>query len=273
MQFLWYATPGRTLECFADTLGYQSLVNSQPGSILAPAEWGGVLHTRIFGSGTWIHRCQNFRALVAVSTGIYKGPYRSCVQANDASRLSDMVTTTADKALANRYNEEYTYKVWWFVVSFLLLVGVTHYASVALRTLALGKKEPTDVEADGRLVRSSASIRRLPLAVVNAYRVLAFRTTFIIGPYSLNLAEVAITVAYIIVLFVLSFINSMCPCSRLIHDPNISRTATALDGSKFSLTYYMNRTAYIACGQLPFVVALGTKNNFVGCEFYFSSPA
>jgi len=128
-----------------------------------------------------------------------------------------MVATAADRTLANYYSEEYAKQVWWFVASFLLLVGITNYGSVALRKLFPGKREPADVEADGRVVRRVASIRRLPLAIANAYRVLAFRTTLTLGPFSLNLAEVDLTIAYIAVLFVYSFINSAYYSVTLIH--------------------------------------------------------
>ena len=120
-----------------------------------------------------------------------------------------MGTPSADSIRANNYNQEYAYQVWGLVAPFLFLLGVIHYGSIALSALFPGKKEPVDVEADGRLVRHRASIRRLPLVIMNAYRILAFRTTFAIGPFSLNLTEVALTIAYIVALFVWTFINSM----------------------------------------------------------------
>lgn len=182
-----------------------------------------------------------------------------------------MGTTSADGVVANRYNQEYTYKVWGFVAPLLLLLGVIHHGSVALGMLFPGKKEPSDVETDVRIARHRASIRRLPLAIVNAYRVLAFRTTFIIGPFSLNLAEVALTIAYIVTLFVSSFINSTCsvaiPCTN-----SRTRIATSLNGTRFARQYYVNRAATIACSQLPLVAALGTKNNIVGRKLRLSSP-
>ena len=128
-----------------------------------------------------------------------------------------MVATAADRAIANHYNEEYAKQVWWLVASFLFLVGITNYGSIALRKLFPGKREPADVEADGRVVRHAASIRRLPLTITNAYRILAFRTTLTVGPFSLNLAEVALTISYIVALFVWSFINSAYCSITLIH--------------------------------------------------------
>jgi len=181
-----------------------------------------------------------------------------------------MVATAADKALASRYNGEYAYQVWWLVAPFLFLVGVTHYGSIALRKLFPGGKKHADAEAGGRVVRCAFSFRRLPSTIVNAYRVVAFRTTLTVGPFSLNLTEVAITIAYIVALFVWSFINSthhgVLSCTN-----SQSRIATSIDGTKFNRAYYTDRTANIACGQLPLVVALGTKNNVVGCKISFPS--
>jgi hypothetical protein len=119
-----------------------------------------------------------------------------------------MAITQADKALANQRNAEYAYQVWGLVAPVLFLVGVIHYGSFALGMLFPSKRKAADVEADGRVVRHGVSIRRLPLAIVNAYRVLAFRMTLTIGPFSLNLTEVALTIVYIAALFVWTFVNS-----------------------------------------------------------------
>ena len=56
---------------------------------------------------------------------------------------------------------------------------------------------------------SSVSIRRLPLALLNAYRVIAFRWTLHVGEtLCLNTAEITLTVAYIVYMYVWTFINS-----------------------------------------------------------------
>ena len=122
-----------------------------------------------------------------------------------------MAATAADKVIANQYNDEYAHQVWWLVAPFLFLIGAIHYGSIALRKFFPGEKKPVDVEADGRVVRHASSFRWLPLTVANAYRVVAFRTALTIGPFSLNLAELALTIAYIAVLYVWSFVNSTYP--------------------------------------------------------------
>lgn len=126
-----------------------------------------------------------------------------------------MAVPAADAVLANNYNEEYPKQVWLLVAPFLFLVGAVRYGPVTLRKVFPGRGGHPDVEADGRIVRHAPSIRRLPLAIMNAYRILAFRTTLSIGPFSLNLAEVFLTIAYIVALFVWSFINSEW-CSALL---------------------------------------------------------
>jgi ferric-chelate reductase len=183
-----------------------------------------------------------------------------------------MVATAADKAIANQHNDEYAHQVWWLVAPFLFLIGVTHYGSIALRKFFPGEKKPVDAETDGRVVHHASSFRRLPLTIANAYRVVAFRTPLTIGPFSLNLAELALTITYIAGLYVWSFVNSMYPGVSLTRELMIP-IATSLDGTKFERVYYQNRVANIACGQLPLVVALGTKNNIVGCKLclYFRS--
>lgn len=123
-----------------------------------------------------------------------------------------MAITAADTVLANNYNEEYPKQVWLLVAPFLFLVGVTRYGSVVLRKVFPGRGGH-----HGRVVRHAPSIRRLPLAIMNAYRVLAFRKTLSIGSFSLNFAEVALTIVYIVTLFVWSFINSEWCGTLLIH--------------------------------------------------------
>lgn len=53
-----------------------------------------------------------------------------------------------------------------------------------------------------------ASVFSLPLAVINFYRVLAFRTTIGFRAYVFNLAELFITVAYLALLLAWTFIIS-----------------------------------------------------------------
>ncbi|KAG2359762.1 ferric reductase NAD binding domain-containing protein [Suillus spraguei] len=91
------------------------------------------------------------------------------------------------------------------------------------------------------------SLRRIPLAIINFYRVVAFRWTIEIGQsYTLNIAEVFVTVAYIALLLIHAFINT-----------------TSVEGQKLDMIYWCNRIAMLAASQFPIITALGTKNNIV----------
>ncbi|KAH9944667.1 iron reductase [Amylocystis lapponica] len=106
---------------------------------------------------------------------------------------------------------------------------------------------PSTTEAQTNVMHTtrSFSLRRLPLAIANAYRVFAFRWTLQVGEsYTLNMAEVFVTCAYIIALFVWAFINT-----------------TDLEGNKLSPAYWANRAGAIGSSQFPLVTVLGTKNN------------
>ncbi|KIK94322.1 hypothetical protein PAXRUDRAFT_828115 [Paxillus rubicundulus Ve08.2h10] len=91
--------------------------------------------------------------------------------------------------------------------------------------------------------RRGRSILSLPLAVVNFYRTIAFRTTIGIGSYIFNLAEVFVTLAYIALLLVWTFIISSDP-----------------DGEPLN---WCSRAGLLAASQFPFITILGTKNNIV----------
>lgn len=76
--------------------------------------------------------------------------------------------------------------------------------------LRLKVEAKTEIDPENVICEAnrSLSLRRLPLALVNAYRIAAFRCTVSIGSYTLNFAEVFLTVTYIVIIFTWSFVNS-----------------------------------------------------------------
>ncbi|KAG2095871.1 ferric reductase NAD binding domain-containing protein [Suillus discolor] len=115
-------------------------------------------------------------------------------------------------------NDTYPEQVWYTIAAFLFVVGCFQF-----------------------------SLRRIPLAIVNVYRVVAFRWTLEIGKsYTLNMAEVFVTVAYIALLLIYAFVNT-----------------TSVEGQKLDIIYWSNRIAMLASSQFPIITALGTKNNLV----------
>ncbi|EMD32363.1 hypothetical protein CERSUDRAFT_118730 [Gelatoporia subvermispora B] len=159
-----------------------------------------------------------------------------------------------DKALRSQRSEVYPHQVWYLVGSFIALVALFHWVSWVATQLSKKSRLPRgratahaqDVEAGAQPTKPTQfSVRRLPLALVNLYRVVAFRCTLQIGSsYTLNLAEVFLTCAYIVALFTWNFINT-----------------TDVYGGKLDISYWANRAGSIATSQFPLVTVLGTKNN------------
>ncbi|KAI0644002.1 iron reductase [Trametes meyenii] len=156
-----------------------------------------------------------------------------------------------NRAIRAGHNKEYPREVWWLVASFIALVSLVQLASWVISKLSSGPtpapKEGKDAEAGVTVRPRRFSWRRLPLAILNAYRVVAFRWTLQVGQsYTLNFAEVFVTVVYIVALFVWEFVNT-----------------TTVSGHKLDVTYWGGRAGAIATSQFPLVTVLGTKNNIL----------
>jgi ferric-chelate reductase len=94
------------------------------------------------------------------------------------------------------------------IVLVLLVVGCFQWG--AFFHTKLGSRQPASVrdEESTQSSRRGTSVFSLPLAVLNVYRVLAFRTTVGFRSYVFNLAELSATAAYVALLIVWTFIIS-----------------------------------------------------------------
>ncbi|TFK45843.1 hypothetical protein OE88DRAFT_1085175 [Heliocybe sulcata] len=148
-------------------------------------------------------------------------------------------------ALAVLYSKE----IWYTMGGSIALIMICHWGSVVLSKCTHWSRTPID-DVERRSIaarRGSTSLRRLPLALVNLWRVMAFRCTIQIGKsYSLCLADVFCTMAYIAVIFTFALVNT-----------------TDLKGKMFDVGYYSNRAGGLAAVQFPLITALGTKNNVI----------
>ncbi|KAH9950834.1 iron reductase [Amylocystis lapponica] len=157
-----------------------------------------------------------------------------------------------DKTIRGKRNDTYPIEVWYFIASFVFLVAIFQHGSWVVSKFTRRRGSPTasgrlDTEAGVAAYKQSYSLRRLPSAIANVYRVAAFRWTLQIGSsYTLNMAEVFVTCAYIIAVFIWEFAFT-----------------TDLEGQKLDITYWGNRAGDIAALQFPLITALGTKNNVV----------
>jgi predicted ferric reductase len=145
-------------------------------------------------------------------------------------------------------NDTYPEQVWYTIAAFLFIIGCFQWGSFVHSKFARRRHYESDEEtATTNDIQYKFSLRRIPLAIINFYRVVAFRWTLEIGQsYTLNMAEVLVTVAYIVLLLVYAFINT-----------------TSVEGQKHDMIYWSNRIAMLASSQFPILTALGTKNNVV----------
>ena len=100
-----------------------------------------------------------------------------------------------------------------FVLSLLFLLGIGNGVSwISLwrrsrRACTVTKAQ--DPETSSPAGNGRASIGRVHVALVNAWRALAFRSTLHLGSnYTINLTEVFVTASYITILFAWSLMNS-----------------------------------------------------------------
>ncbi|KAF7964757.1 hypothetical protein HWV62_3260 [Athelia sp. TMB] len=164
----------------------------------------------------------------------------------DAARPVD-----PDRAREAYYVVLHVKELWWSIAGFVGLVAVLQLTSY-LHTKLAGRRRNSDeqihdLEKTGSARGRGLSLRRLPVAIINTFRVLAFRCTVGIGSYQLNLAEVFLTAAYIVMLFTLAFLDT-----------------TSMEGKKLDIAYWGNRAGGLAASQFPLIAALGTKNNIIG---------
>jgi len=123
--------------------------------------------------------------------------------------LAHINPVNPDKALRISRAKEYPKEVYYFIASFIFVVSVCNWSARYLgsntkSSVPLENKETQDRPSTGR-----SSWRRLHVAALNLYRMVAFRCVVHPLPgFSLNLAEVFITAAYITIIFVWAMINS-----------------------------------------------------------------
>ncbi|KAF9022595.1 hypothetical protein BDZ89DRAFT_990450 [Hymenopellis radicata] len=137
-----------------------------------------------------------------------------------------------DGLLREQYADTYPQHIWFFLTSLIALISLCQLISFLLGQVT---KSPT-----------GGGSKRIPVAAVNTYRALTFRTTVRVGSYSLNAAKVACAMIYIVVLF--SGVHSKC---SVLFNPHLG----------LSVGYMSNRAGAIAVSQFPLIAVLGTKNN------------
>ncbi|OAX36258.1 hypothetical protein K503DRAFT_315935 [Rhizopogon vinicolor AM-OR11-026] len=154
-----------------------------------------------------------------------------------------------DESLRETRTTLYPMQAWYCIGLLIFIIAVFQWISFFHSKFTRGRQmsQNSDPEQAYLHHRHGFSWRRIPLALVNAYRVITFRWTLEIGnSYSLTMAEVLVTITYMAFLFGWAFVNT-----------------TDLEGRTLDLTYWGNRAGALAASQFPLITALGTKNNAV----------
>jgi hypothetical protein len=133
--------------------------------------------------------------------------------------------TSSDRTLRNTHAQEYSYQLLDLLAAFIFLLSASNLIRIVHSKLYRFQRS-YDVEEGSSPSRAGFSWRRAPLALLNAARIVAFRWTLKIGEsYTLNPAEIFLTVAYIIALFTWTFINSEGPAPPAGLDVVLTRAA------------------------------------------------
>ena len=113
------------------------------------------------------------------------------------------VSSNAESALRKARNFSYPKQILYLIAIFIALLSLCHFFSIFYQFM-------TRRRAHDWKRRSAVSLLRVPAAVADSFRTLAFRWSIPIGSsHELNLAEVATTLVYMAVVFFCTFVNSM----------------------------------------------------------------
>lgn len=165
----------------------------------------------------------------------YSSPFRLVVVLKMSLRaLTARASSPISPAMLSQkaaLQEEYVKQLWFLLTAVIGLLTIVHWSTRLYerfrtpRSISHGngsgmavEKQAPETLTPGRT--GKISLRRIPLAITSAFRVLAFRTTVPIGPSSvMSLTEVSFIISYTVTLFVWLWINSaytVISCSRIL---------------------------------------------------------
>lgn len=157
-----------------------------------------------------------------------------------AASANPLPPANADRIRRKARAEEYPHHILYVITCFVIVVAVFQLFSRLHSRRSRGrppiqKRDPEETDA-AVLPTHRVSLRRLPLAILNAFRIVAFRWTLQLGQsYALSLADVFLAVAYIVIIFTWTFMNSTYRHFLLSiyasHSPHLS-IASSLDGKE-----------------------------------------
>ncbi|KAF4618192.1 hypothetical protein D9613_011676 [Agrocybe pediades] len=169
--------------------------------------------------------------------------FTSSIDADRAKIIAAAAAVDPDKAIRVARFFSYPKQAMYLIASFIALVSICHHISLVYRYARRARSYPATTSHRAAAPR----MHRLPTALADSAKALAFRWTVPLGPsFQLNIVEVFVTAAYIAVLFTWTLINT-----------------TSTTGVIIEPHYYANRAGTIAASQLPIMTALGMRNNLI----------
>ena len=129
-----------------------------------------------------------------------------------------------DHDLRNARILAYPKQVVYFIASFIALISLCHFFSMFYHFII--RKRIHEWKR-----RTTVSLTRLPAAVADSFRALAFRWTVPVGSsHELNLVEVGLSLAYMALLYTWAFVNSMLTFIPLTKSKLTFDSSYVLDG-------------------------------------------
>jgi ferric-chelate reductase len=197
-----------------------------------------------------------------------------------ATKNATANTTALDKArrIANAF--QYPKNAWIVVGSIIASVAICHWIGLLWTYTSTHRHIPSSTARSPKSRhRESSAIKwsRLPIALTNVFRVVAFRWTIPIGnDHALNATEIFLVCAYVAIVYIWAFINCeydallivFLPSSLLkshYHTSDSFVSATTLTGQKLAPSYWANVVACVMASQFGIITALGMKNNIISC--------
>ncbi|THH27695.1 hypothetical protein EUX98_g6493 [Antrodiella citrinella] len=138
------------------------------------------------------------------------------------------------KALKHKGERAFPVYTWWLYLS---IIGVLTLNNIAWKLWAWRKRSTHQKQSTAQ--RGSTSASNLPAAILTASRIAALRWRLPVVP--MNVLEILMTIAYILVLFCLEF--------------------TSTNGLQIAL--WADRCGHIVAIQFPLIVALSWKNSLI----------
>ncbi|KAF7433186.1 hypothetical protein PC9H_005135 [Pleurotus ostreatus] len=158
-------------------------------------------------------------------------------------------SSAADRAVRDALEAKSVQELWYILASVIGLLAFLRVArDLASNAPTVGRAETGELTEKGDAEQQSnsptgkSSLRRLPNAIVAAFKIVAFRWSIPIGPQAtMSVAELTFILGYITVIFVREFVQTR----------------------DLSPTFWQDRAAHLASCQVPLIIALAGKNNII----------